>query len=201
MRWWIACVLMIGCGSVASAPAKPAPADHRAALALLQQDAGSSQHPPIRIATYGALRLTADGHAIETGPGGDWLQQRRPTSVVDVQGDRVRVRVDTQAARLLVWIDRADTAPYTPPAVRTYDELEEDPFERTPTLTIRAEVKVPARTCLYDAVDGALVGVTNDALTWSGVKGDDGWSRLEVSTGWGTIPLYARERAGRWDRC
>ncbi len=69
-------------------------------------------------------------------------------------------------------------------------------------------IDVPAGTCLFDRVDGEVVGVQTKLTTRLGRIGRDGskWSEIHVGTNWTVVSVYVRDLSDdpqqpRWESC
>jgi len=63
-------------------------------------------------------------------------------------------------------------------------------------------IEVPAGTCLYDAIDGEMIGiVTSDRSRLARRTDDDSWYVVLVNSPWGLLDIPIHGGEGSWDRC
>jgi len=69
-------------------------------------------------------------------------------------------------------------------------------------------INVPAGTCLFDRVDGEVIGVQSKPSTRLGRRGRDAdkWSQIHIGTSWTTASVFIRDQSDdpqqpRWESC
>jgi hypothetical protein len=186
-------MLLVAC---AGAPApephapRPAPAD----LALLYP-VGDPE--PVFVRTGEPAYLAPDGPPLDAPGDNLWMAGGRKHTVARADA-RVRVLADFDRVRVLVWVDADAVTPWDQ-RPRMYESFGDAPD--APVLLPADDLPLPTHVCLFAAPDGALVGVTTDAVTLAGVPERDDWMRLAVPTEWGDLPLYAHRADATWQLC